>query len=193
MRLFLAIFPSKEFRDYYREVFRTFAKEKRNLKPINFEQIHLTLRFIGGDVSDHSKNQIINELRSRAGSYPKPTIEMESLNFGFPRQHDPRILFATIKGNSELEDLIDQTYKLVRQLRRRDTITWKQNMDDHYHMTLARLKPAATRSTGRDVKEILSSIDLPFPTPFVAEEMYVMQSTITPRGPVYSKLERIEL
>ncbi len=66
-------------------------------------------------------------------------------------------------------------------------------MDDHYHMTLARLKPAATRSTGRDIKEILSSIDLPLPTPFTASEMYVMSSDITPRGPVYSKLERVEL
>jgi 2'-5' RNA ligase len=123
MRLFLAVFPSKEFRDYFREVYREFAKQKRNLKPINFEQIHLTIRFIGGNVSDHSKHLVINELRSRAGSFSKPVIEIDKLEFGFPRQHDPRILFATIKGNDELDALVDESHRIIRQVGRKDILS----------------------------------------------------------------------
>ena len=62
MRLFIALYPTKEYLDYFRDVMRAFAKEKRNLKPIDIEQVHLTLRFVGAKVSGASKNAIANEI-----------------------------------------------------------------------------------------------------------------------------------
>lgn len=193
MRLFIGIYPSTEYLEYFRDVFRVFDKQKRNLKPINLEQIHLTLRFIGANVSLGSKNQIAKELVRQSGSYPRPNIHIDRLQFGFPRQHDPRVLLASIGVNHELEDLVDRLHKTVRAQKRSDTILWKSDLDNNFHMSLARLKPAATRSTGREVFEILHGINLPTPPDFQATEMYLVDSTLTRKGPVYKKLEQIKL
>jgi 2'-5' RNA ligase len=172
---------------------RAFAKEKRNLKPINLEQVHLTLRFVGGRVSPASKNRLADALIDNAHKYPQPVIHMENLQFGFPRQDNPRILMATITPNHELDTLVHTLHKQIRDLKRIDTIQWKERVNDTYHMSVARLKDAATRSTGRDVKEILAGVDLPFPPDFTAQEMYLMESKLERSGPIYRKLEKIEL
>ncbi|MCA9379516.1 RNA 2',3'-cyclic phosphodiesterase [Candidatus Dojkabacteria bacterium] len=195
MRLFLAIFPPKEYLDYFRDVVRKFDKEKRNLKPVNLEQIHLTLRFIGANVSLGSKNRLAKSFLTFSGNFAKPEIKLGELAFGFPRQHDPRVLLADVHENDELNLLSNQIHKLIRDQHLHDTIRWKSKQDTDFHMSLARLKPAATRSTGRNVKAILENVRLPMPESFVAEEMYLMQSTV-PRGggsPVYKKLEKIKL
>ncbi len=193
MRLFIGIFPPKEYLDYFRDVMREFAKEKRNLKPINIEQVHLTLRFVGNKVSSGSKNVLAQALLQNAHQYPKPVIHMESLDFGFSYQDDPRILMATITANHELDTLVHTLHKQIRDIKREDTIQWKERNDDNYHMSVARLKEAATRSTGRDIKDILHSITLPLPVDFTPEEMYLVESQVERSGPTYRKLEKIEL
>lgn len=193
MRLFIGIFPPKEYLDFFRDLLRKFDKEKRNLRPINLEQIHLTVRFIGPNVHDHSKQQIANELLKSAGQFPQPLIELDKIQFGFPGQYDPRVLMASVGENRELNDLTNSIHRIVRKVNRDDTILWKSHLDKNYHMSIARLKQAATRSTGRKVKTILNELDLELPQPFTATEMHLVQSEVTPQGPVYKKLERIEL
>jgi len=193
MRLFIALYPTKEYLDYFRDVMRTFAKEKRNLKPINPEQIHLTLRFVGGRVSPGSKQALAKSLLQHAHQYPKPVIHMESLDFGFRHQDNPRILLASISANHELDKLVHMLHKQIRDLKRDDTIQWKERIDDNHHISIARLKDAATRSTGRDIKEILQGVHHPLPPDFIAHEMYLVESKLTRTGPIYQKLEKIEL
>ncbi len=193
MRLFLAIYPTKEYLDYFRDVIRKFDKEKRNLKPINLEQMHLNVRFIGANVGPTSKNRITQALLDNAGNYPKPVVSIDNLSFGFKYQYDPRVLIANIEPNDELDDLVNMIHHTIRDQKRRDTIIWKQPQDHKYHMSLARLKPAATRSTGRDIKEILKTVNLEKPANFVATEMYLVESVITKTGPIYKKLESIKL
>lgn len=194
MRLFIGIFPPKTYLDYFRDVMREFDEQRRNLQPVNLEQIHLTLRFVGTKVSDNSKNAIVEELRKRRGQFPKPVIELESLSFGFPRQHDPRVILANVKENDELHDLVDTLHKIIRNTGMDDTILWKQQLDNNYHISIARLKESRARSVGRDVKQILDTINIPMPKPFQAEEIAVMQSIIPHSGaPVYKRLEGIAL
>jgi 2'-5' RNA ligase len=193
MRLFLAIYPPKTYLDYFRDVIRKFDKEKRNLKPINLEQMHLTVRFIGANVGITSKNRITQALRELEGNFPKPNIHIDNLSFGFKYQYDPRVLIANIEPNDDLDDLVNMIHRTIREQKRRDTIIWKQPQDHKYHISLARLKPAATRSTGRDIKEILKTINLETPPDFVPEEMHLVESVITKTGPIYKKLESIKL
>lgn len=194
MRLFLGIYPDKETLDYCRDIYREFDKEKRNLKQVPLDQVHLTMRFVGGKVSDNSKNMIIEQLRSMQGSFPKPEIKIKRLRFGFPRQHDPRVLFADVYANDDLLELQDQINRVIRKNKLRDTIRWKSHKDRHFHITIARLKPAATRSTGRNIKDILYNIDMPKPEGYVAQEMYAIQSILDSKGkPNYRTLEKIIL
>lgn len=193
MRLFVGIYPTPEYLAYFREVIREFDKEKRNLKPINLEQVHLTMRFIGGRVSDFSKNAILAALKENEGKFSKPLIHMKSLDFGFMSQQNPRVLMASIERTKDLDHLTNELHHVIRDQGFKDTIIWKQQQDSQYHMSVARLKPNAAPSVGRRVREIAKEVRLSLPGDYQATEMYLVQSVLTQKGPVYKRLERIEL
>lgn len=193
MRLFLGIYPPKEVLDYIRDVKRSLDKEKRNLRFVEPERLHITLRFIGSKVEQATKNKISAELQRHAGSYPKPKINIEGISLGFPRQKDPRIIMANIEADYELEELVHRLHKNIRSLKRRDTITWKQRNEADFHITIGRLKPSATKHTGYRVQELIDKMHIPAPEPFYADEMYLVSSEPTNNAPVYKKLESIKL
>lgn len=194
MRLFLAIYPSQEVIDYCRDLYRLFEKEKRNLKPIPLEQLHVTVRFIGAKVSDNSKNAIVSELKRISSGLPQTKIALKEPQFGFERQYNPRVLFAKITETPQLLNLQDQINKVIRKLDFEDTITWKNHLDKNFHLSIARFKPAATRSSGKVIKDILGQNNLPLPPAFVADQVAVIQSIINHKEKVtYQLLDRIDL
>jgi 2'-5' RNA ligase len=169
MRLFLAIYPTKQFLDYFRDVKRGLDKEKRNLRYVDPERLHVTLKFIGSDVTSATKNLISVELQRHAGSYPKPEIAIDDVALGFAYQDDPRVVMANIKANDELDELVGSLHRYIRELKRRDTIRWKERNDASYHVSLARLKPAATRSSGRSVDTLIENLRVELPPPKVGQ------------------------
>lgn len=193
MRLFIGIYPSKEILDYIRDAKRLLDREKRNLRFIETERLHITLKFIGSNVEQSTKNQIAAELQRHAGSYPKPKIDVTGISLGFPRQDDPRILMANIAPDYDLEEIINVLHKQIRTLNRRDTIKWKVRNEADFHISFARLKPSATRSTGRRVKELIKQAKLETPPTFAPTHMHLVTSEPTNNAPVYRKLEEIRL
>lgn len=193
MRLFLAIFPPKEYLTYFRDVLRMYNKVKRNLKPIPMEQIHLTLKFIGANVSEHSKDEIFATLKKFEGEFPKPTISIDKMQFGFNYQKFPKVLMGNIEEDQGLEDLADVVHQKIRELYLSDTIRWKMKHANDFHISVARLKDTATNSSGKFVGNITKDLKLTPPAPFQPEEMVFMESILTPQGTVYKRLEGIKL
>lgn len=193
MRLFLAIFPPKEHLDYFRDTLRHYNKQKRNLIPVPLEQTHLTLRFIGTKVFGESKDLIVNELKKQEGHFIAPEINLTSIQFGFKKQTFPRILMANVEDTNSLHKLSEQVHSVVRALKRKDTIHWREKYSNDFHITIARLKDTATKSSAKDVKSLTSELKLKPPAPFIPSEMFLMQSIPTNQGNIYRKLERFSL
>lgn len=64
-RIFLGIFPQKEHISFFRDILRNLDEEKRNLKHIPLDMVHLTLYFIGANVSESSLQKIIKLFESK--------------------------------------------------------------------------------------------------------------------------------
>lgn len=193
-RLFIGIFPTPEYLEFIKNTLRAFDKQKRNLRNIPMDQIHLTIKFIGAQVSDSSRDAIISELEKNANNYPKPEIKIDSVKFGFKYQNDPRILMVSVEANNDLVDLNQVIHDRIRELRLKDTIRWKARMDKDFHISISKLKESATRSSGKEMKKILESHkNFKFPETFVAEYIDVIESVFTPGGVVYRKLARVKL
>lgn len=193
MRLFLAIYPPPSYIRYFADVYKHFDKEKRNLKPIPADHAHVTLKFIGPNVSVQHVDEIIELFKRFEGQYPKPNIEIEKIRFGFPRQTDPRYLIATIKQNDVLDELSKDAYLLIRSLKFKDTIRWRTRYTDDFHISIARLKPNATRSSGKEVLKIVNDLDVPLPEPFPAQSFVFVESIMTGKGPRYREIEEVRL
>lgn len=194
MRLFLAVYPPKEYLDYCRDVVRKFAKEKRNLQAAPIDQIHVTMRYIGPRVSDAHADSLIEEFKQHQGNFGKAELKMKRVQFGFPYQKDPKIVLVDLEDNDSLQSITDSAHGLIKKFKYRDTITWKERKKNDYHMTLARLKPTATRKQGKFVQSIVTEIPSPELEPVTVEDMYFVESVIQ-RGstPKYRRLERIKL
>jgi len=192
-RLFLGVFPPDNYVNTFRQVIREYDKEKRNLKLIPMDQIHLTLKFIGSSVSEDSKNRIVDELTKYAGKFPKPPVIINKVQFGFPYQNDPRVIMLRTEDSKEMAALTEMAHVIVRDLRLLDTIRWREKNSAEFHFSLARLKDSATRSTGKDVSEITKKIDFVAPEPFIPEHVELVESLITKQGIVYKRLARIKL
>lgn len=194
MRLFLAIYPPKSYLDHVRDTLRLLDKEKRNIIPTKIENVHFTVRFIGSKVSVSTKQQIAKAFLKFSGNFVKPEFQLEEFRLGFPGQHHPRVMFYDVAANEQIDELVEQSHKLIRQVGAKDTILWKSKDEIDYHLSVGRLKPAAvTNSTIRRVKDLVEAVDIAPPEPFTADEMYLVQSDVTIRGPIYKKLERIRL
>ncbi len=192
-RLFVGIFPPQEYIAYFRDILRKFDKEKRNLRNVSVDQMHITMKFIGAHVTEASKDLIWEEIQRHKGNYPKPEIKVDRLQFGFHYQTEPHVVMAHIAENQELKDLTNILHGLIRSLRLKDTIRWKEKGSNEFHVSLTRLRPKASKSLGKSVKEISKQIDIAAPPPFIADHLDFVESKITPTGPVYRKLGSVEL
>ncbi len=192
-RLFLGIFPPEEYISYFRDVLRELDNVKRNIKTTPVDQLHLTVKFIGSEVSFASKDIIAEELSKYSGNFIKPEIKITGIQFGFPYQQDPQHVLAMIEETKDLKDLYNEIHNLIKSLELEDTIRWKGKNTDNFHITLARVKPKKARSIAREIGEYVKKVNIEPPEPFLAEYLDLVESTITSDGPVYRKVGRIKL
>ncbi len=194
MRLFLAIFPPKDYLDYFRDTLRHLNKEKRNINPMPIDQIHVTVKYFGSMVSENTKDTIIDEFRLHEGNFGKALIDIKKIQLGFPRQSDPRILLADLRNTESLNKITDFSLGILKRLKFRDTINWKMKHTNDYHFTVAKIKPSVSKGAGKEIKHALEKLSEPKLEPITISEMYFMESIIQRDGkPVYRKLDKIRL
>ncbi len=194
MRLFVGIFPPKEVLDTFRDYLRLYSGQKRNLKFAPVDQMHLTLKYIGGNVSEDSYEIIKGQLLSTQKTTGLVDIKINSLKFGFKYDSFPRVLMAQVETTDSLADAADHFHEEIKNLKLKDTIRVKGRFSSTFHITLARLKDSASRSVGKAVQNHTLSLKNYPKDAFVASEAFLVESIIRTGKPVlYKKLEKIAL
>lgn len=193
MRLFLAIIPPKNVLDQLRDVQRNFSKDKRNLKNIPVDQLHVTLKFLGSNVSEASRDLIVDTLRGYEGSLKDAEVTLNSIQFGFPHQTFPKILMANVESTNSLVSLSNDVHEIIKNLKLRDTIRWKDRHSENFHISLSRLKLNATKSTARSLATKAKTMKLPQFQSFIAEEFFLIESSTDKGMIIYRKIERFKL
>lgn len=193
MRLFVAIFPPKEYLDYMRDITRKFTKQKRNLKLVPTDQLHVTIRYIGSQVSEHSYELIRDELLRLQGSFGKVQLELDKLEFGFEFEHFPKIMHHGVVSHKSLIKVSDDVHSVVQALKLRDTLRRKNRYSDSFHITLARLKQNSTRSTAKLIGSHVKNLQFTKPLPVEITQMQLVESIVGTGVPRYKKLDVIKL
>ena len=148
-----------------------------DLKPVERENIHLTLKFLGNLSAPK-----LGEIKSALAQVTFPPFSIEIKGAGvFPNLKRINVIWVGIgEGWSQIELIFEQTEKLLHQLGfSRETRPFSP------HITVARVK------SGRKRDEIAAFIghltDESFGT-FNVESVRVKQSVLSPSGPKYSTL-----
>ena len=169
MRLFFGVFPPRQVQE---ALAAAQSQLRGNWKPVRAEQMHVTLGFLG-EVPRDRLDEVIAAGQNAAGAVAPFTARIRGTGF-FPNEGRPRVWFARAEGDGfeplalglreELPDLLA------------DERAFKA------HITLARRKGPAPR-----VGPLV--FDLEFPV----EGFALVQSALTPRGPVYKTIKEFSL
>jgi 2'-5' RNA ligase len=193
--LFVGVFPEKEILDHFRDIKRQFTKQKRNLKLVPNDHIHITLRYIGRDVSDNHREIIRQTLKANEGEFGKIEFNLDKVQWGFPKEHFPKFLLVDVENTKALKETADRFHYLIKDLAFKDTILWKNKWANDFHITLARLKKTASRSTSKLIgSNVKNKFEGKFqPLKFTATEAWLVESYTVDGQVKYDKLEKIIL
>ncbi len=158
-----------------------------DIKPVEDENIHLTIRFLG-NISTITLERIKALMSEIPKSVKKFEIRIRGLG-AFPNINRPRVVWAGVTEGveelSRIRRLIDDGIAKER--------LYDVHRDQHEfspHITLARVRSG--RNVDKLIKVLSEYIDYDFGVSPVTK-LKLKQSTLTPRGPIYRDLFVVEL
>jgi 2'-5' RNA ligase len=177
MRSFIAVNFSQEVKKKLAEIQHELKNAvEGSLKWVEEENLHLTLKFMGDvreDTIEHIKSLLFHVFKN----YRQFKVEFKNVG-AFPTVNKPRVLWIGIeKGRSELETLAREIENILKD--KLDIA--KEEREFHPHITLARVRDKCKINFEKIAKyqdkvfaeDVISKVDL-------------MESKLTPSGPIYS-------
>jgi len=154
-----------------------------DVKPVEDENIHLTLRFLG-DVEEPLIPSIERALEPLAAIKP---FRMRVRGLGaFPDPRSPRVVWVGVgEGAEVLRSMRGMLDRGLRGLR-----VYEDEHSFTPHITIARVRGRANIDRLSRYIEENADIDLGFSS---VTRVVLKRSTLTPRGPIYSDVRRVFL
>ncbi len=172
MRLFVGVQPPEDVR---RKIIRFMKKQLSglNAKLVEFENLHITLKFIG-EVPNDKVPEIKRALETIR--FSPFTVELFGIG-GFPTSTRARVVWIGTKGGAEeLTELATRIEDVLEPLG-----IPKELRPFHPHLTLARVRGSTN----------VTNIPAEYFGSFVVEEFILFKSVLTPSGPIYTPLLRV--
>lgn len=151
----------------------------RGLKPVAPELMHITLAFIGW--SEESRMPVATRAVEEAASQAAP-FEVQVERVGrFPPTGRPRVIWV----GTTAEERILALGERVRDALAESSVPFDQK-PLRPHITLARVREGVDVQDARAIGSAVARARVQAGLAFPAEEIHVMQSTLTPKGPRYA-------
>ncbi len=178
MRLFFAIALSEEIRYRLRDVLKDLKKSGVSASIVKYEQLHITLLFLGERTEPELKGIVESAKDLKMGGFP---IKVENAGV-FPNEEYIRVFWVGAHdGNGEIKMLHSKLSNALG-----------IEPDEKFtgHVTLARIK---SRRNINKLKEIKNALAGKLFGEFLVTEFLLMKSELTPQGAKYSAVERFKL
>lgn len=153
------------------------------LKWVEPENLHLTLRFLG-ETPLSLLPDLERALREAAAAVPPFTLAVRGTG-AFPGLARPRVLWAAVEAGAGLAALQRRVEEAVGRL------GWPaEDRPFHPHVTLARVREERPRADAAAALGAAAAREWGRTT---VDEVLLLRSTLTPRGPIYARLASFPL
>lgn len=194
MRLFIALDIDDQIRERmtrFVDGVRNFAPDARWLRP---ESLHITLKFIGEQPDD-----AVEKVQAALNSVHSRPCEIHFRGYGFfPTARSARVFWLGMDSGQELSELASAIEEKMPALG-----IPKEDRAFNPHLTLARgpggsgtprrLKADGPNRTFAHLQEKLGALTTPDFGTMTAQEFFLYQSQLSPKGSKYTKLARFAL
>ena len=185
MRTFIAIELSPEIKESLARIQSHLKYSGADVKWVETDNIHLTLKFLG-DITEENCGKI-RSILDEIGRSVKP-FEMSVKDIGaFPNIDYPRIIWVGLdKGTVESKILAEKIGKEVLKIGFQ-----KEPRPFTPHLTIGRVRSPKNKEA---LKQKFTTHSLQLTTkPQLISSIMLFQSTLTPKGPIYTKLHEAKL
>jgi RNA 2',3'-cyclic 3'-phosphodiesterase len=173
---------SPEVRGNLVRVEEELRKTGADLKPVEIENLHFTVKFLG-DVPD----SVIEEVEAKVRPLSLPRMEVDVRGLGaFPDEKNPRVVWAGV-GYEDLDMVSKSAQQVIDALR---GIGEKEERAYHPHITLARVRSPTNLEALEALIAAYASKDFGR-TPIMM--LKLKSSTLTPRGAAYRDIKEYPL
>lgn len=187
MRAFIAIELPQEIKDFLGRIQNQLKTSGADVKWVNPENIHLTLKFLGEiDEKKMAKiSEILNDIAENKNSFH---IRISSLG-AFPNMDFPRVIWVGIgQGDTETKAIAKELEQNLAQLG-----IPKEDKPFSCHITIGRTRSTLNREKlVRSLKSAQDSAGKENLTLSVTN-LALFKSTLTPKGPIYEVLHNASL
>lgn len=183
VRVFIAIDVEDEtLRDKLCELQRELVRTGSQMKLVERENLHLTLKFIG-EIPPSRVDPLIEAVKRACEGFSKFKVHIAGMG-AFPSVTRPRVVWVGVKEGA------DVLVQLARRVEEETVRAGFRKSDKPFspHITLARVKVATTFLV--DVIRKYENVDI---GEMLVSEVRVKKSTLTPSGPIYETLAKLSL
>ncbi|MCX5668276.1 MAG: RNA 2',3'-cyclic phosphodiesterase [Candidatus Omnitrophica bacterium] len=184
MRTFIAIELSAEIKDSLAQIQSHLKYSGADVKWVEKDNIHLTLKFLG-EISEEKLQQVIAALEIITRVIKPFEISIKDIG-AFPNINYPRVIWVGLdKGTDESKSLAE---KIVEELLKIGF--QKEPRPFAPHLTIGRVRSPKNKEA---LKEKLQNYQLSAINYQLVSPIILFQSTLTPKGPTYTKLHETSL
>ena len=184
MRIFVAIELESSIKEEIARIQTRLKVTQDKIKWVEPSSVHLTLKFLGE--IEEEKLEKVHRITEELGERISPfKIEVKGMGV-FPGFSSPRVIWIGARDTSgELEELAARLEEaLAREGFVREKRKWKA------HLTLGRVK--FLKETER-LRELIQKEMETEAGKMEVKDLTIMQSQLTPKGPIYTSLGKIYL
>jgi len=184
MRAFIAVELPDAVRAALARVQQALAESRADVKWVEPENLHLTMRFLG-ELSDAQGETVTQLVERVAASNPPVTMSLRELG-AFPSAGSPRVVWVGVgQGQDALRNVAKQLEGGLQHLGLPG-----EEREFAAHVTLGRVRSPKNRA---QLVEHLTAVSWTPPPPWSVERLTLFQSTLTSAGPLYAVLAHAPL
>jgi len=193
VRAFVAVEVAEPIREALSALIADLRQVNAPVKWVEAQNIHLTLKFLGS-VPEASVARVVEILRACAGGIAPFSLEIAGAG-GFPDLKRPRVVFVCAVDQPPV------AAELARRLNDRMVEVGAERDDRPYqnHITLGRVRPSRASGSSDETRRLaqltqrLESLQGKSFGSMQVSEVTLIESRLTPAGPIYSPVERVRL
>jgi RNA 2',3'-cyclic 3'-phosphodiesterase len=187
IRCFIAIEIPAAIRDGLARVIAHLKYKAPDVKWVDPDGIHLTLKFLGS-VDRARIPEITDAIKDAAAGIEPLSLEVKNLGV-FPGLNRVRVVWAGVEGDT---GRLQELYKRLDT--NLDILGFPPESRDFIaHLTLARVRENATPSDQQELGRVISAAKPPEVGTFTAGAVSLMRSQLSPQGAIYTKIAAVEL
>ena len=149
------------------------------LKWVETENLHLTLRFLG-EIPETTIEQVQQVLAQVATAQKSFELSVEGLGM-YPNPKQPRTIWLGVQGVKPLIALHAELEKALGRIG-----IEKESRPFDPHLTLARVRDRTSREMAHHIGETLAAFKVDSLGVFRVNEIHLIESQLTPQGPIYT-------